>query len=720
MPKVFVMTDRDKETIFKSTSHPELIKLKSSNPDKYQEISKKIVDERLNELLPIYRRWQKNRVSMPMYEIAIGSIEGRLKSLDFSLYNSGVEGRRKLTEDFYKTCMCHSVDTILEASGKMTPDIQHAIKNLICRSASILYRTRQEFFNQIQKELGYSQTQLENLPLISFLPFANETIGVEWILQGDMDTLDDIVEDWFLLLRTDEVMFSSDTFLKSLRKHLGEGTFLKVILHHSMSIPSNNIMGLLRVLRGQDMDGFNLNGYTLKERVPFNRFIFGNGHMRYENYIYKNTAIPYLRSYTQLSSDILIDVLLQNKPKPDKSSKKHQRKIPQQYDILNLKLVNEEDLSKIISEIERINKQYDAQYLERILIATDVPADKFVIEPGSIYYNDFCLKSVKIEHAVSQAVLSKIDKKFTIVKNVSHSKLNIKSKKSLSQSFLFSPADDLSFLLAECERLSDKSYIASDVTFPLEGTFELPWKYVRFRDSLMYLIHPNPSKRATTTPFMFRHPEIARSYSDIIKYIEGRCDKFIVKSIDGVIVELKNFDSFRSMIPQFRQYCQSVSEGIETRLMPENKKDFSVGEFKKSREYQKSSYLNHLASFQIESRKIYRILELFSHAQSDSDWDEYGFLFTVKSVSSCSLVIFENATDVSRSTILFKIQTSLFDRAIEVIRTFFASDTVNKRQKLANGSLRFNSPAIVSYHRLNHTNFYDWKSNLTSILHSII
>lgn len=714
-----LMTDKD--IIFKSTSHPELIKLKSSDPHKYQEVSEKIVDKRLKELLPIYRRWQKNRTSMPMYEIAIGSIEGRLKSLDYSLYNSGAEGRRKLTEDFYNTCMCHSVDTILAALTQMTPDIQHAVKNLICRSASILYRTRQEVISHLQKELGYTQTKLDEQPLISFLPFANETIGLEWILQGDMDTLDDIIEDWVLLLCIDANMFSSESFLTSLRKHLGEDTFLKVILHTSRSIPSNkNIIGLIRLIRGQDTGGCNPIGYTLKDNVPFNRFIFGDGHMRYENYIYKNSAIPFLKSYAQFNSDIHIDILLQNQPKRVKTSNNHQRKIPKQYDILNLKLVNEEDLSKIIREIKRLNKQYNDRYLERVLIAKDVPADKFVIEPGSISYNDYCLKSVKIEQAVSQSVLSRIDKKFTIVKNLSQGKLNIRSKRALKKSFLFAPADDLSFLLAECERLSDNRYIASDVTFPLEGTFELPWKYVRFRDSLMYLIHPNPSKRATTSPFMFRHPEIARAYNDIIKYIEGRCDKFIVKSVDGVIVELKNFESFRSMIPQFREYCASVSEGIETRIMPENKKEFSVAEFKKSREYQKSPYLNHLASFQVQSRKIYRILELFTHAQSDSDWDEYGFIFTVKSFSTYSLVIFENATNVSRSSIIFKIQTSLFDRAIEVIRTFFASDTINKRQNLANGSIRFNSPAIVSYHRLNHTNFYDWKANFSSLLHRLL
>ena len=201
-----------------------------------------------------------------------------------------------------------------------------------------------------------------------------------------------------------------------------------------------------------------------------------------------------------------------------------------------------------------------------------------------------------------------------------------------------------------------------------------------------------------------------------MSYIEDRCPKFYVRAIDGVIVALLNFQSFQQMIPQFREYSHEIQGGIEE--LPYNKfsnsycsKDFSNLKFVK-----KSRYLSHLTSLQVPSRKIYRILERIIHAQADTDFDEFGFLFTVMEYRSYSIIIYENASDESRSSILFQVRTSEFDQAIEVIRSFFASSEANKRQRLAQSTIRIKSSAILSYRRIHHTNFHDWRSSLSSVL----
>ena len=125
----------EKEIIFKSTSHPELTELMVSDPQKYQELSQQVVESRLAELLPIFKRWQKNRISMTMYEVSLRSIESQLDVLDYSLYDAGIEGKHKLTQQFYDTCMCYPVEAIIEAAGKKSAVEFRRIKNLINRSA---------------------------------------------------------------------------------------------------------------------------------------------------------------------------------------------------------------------------------------------------------------------------------------------------------------------------------------------------------------------------------------------------------------------------------------------------------------------------------------------------------------------------------------------------------------------------------------------------------
>ena len=201
-----------------------------------------------------------------------------------------------------------------------------------------------------------------------------------------------------------------------------------------------------------------------------------------------------------------------------------------------------------------------------------------------------------------------------------------------------------------------------------------------------------------------------------MSYIEDRCPKFYVRAIDGVIVELLNFQTFQKMIPQFREYSSEIHGGIDELPYHKLRNSYSPKDFSNLKFVKKSRYLSHLTSLQVPSRKIYRILERIIHAQAETNFDEFGFLFTVMEYRSYSLLIYENASDESRSSILFQVRASEFEEAIEVIRSFFASSEANKRQRLAQSTIRIKSPSILAYRRIHHTNFYDWQANLSSIL----
>lgn len=334
-----------------------------------------------------------------------------------------------------------------------------------------------------------------------------------------------------------------------------------------------------------------------------------------------------------------------------------------------------------------------------------VRADELTLEDGVIYYDQYSLKTKRVKR-VSKDVLSKIDHTFHLIEDFSYSKNG-------DLRFHFYPPNDLSFLLSEIERLQAPLSITHSEDFPQNGRFLLPWKYVVFYDGIMYLEHPNTSKRGTLVPYQFRHTSILKSYRDILPYIESRCTQFDVEAKDGVIHRVYNFSSFTKMIPSFYEKVITSDDEIEV-----SKSSVSVG-----KTYTKSNFSNHikkikspyilfLSKKQSEHRFIYYLLESINHNSSETDYDEHGYLFTLKEWSGESTLIFENVTDESRSSIVFKVRSAHFDKAVEAIRRFLASDIKNKRQKLANGQIRINDSSVISINRIIHNDYYSWQSQV--------
>lgn len=365
--------------------------------------------------------------------------------------------------------------------------------------------------------------------------------------------------------------------------------------------------------------------------------------------------------------------------------------------------------SPTINEIQPNNT---GKKSDRSLIASNVKASQFKIRKSEISFSDqdnnkYYLRSVRIPENVNKEVLNHIEHTFTLIfDRTSTGRLDSELR------FIFKPANDLSFLLAEIERLSKNEDIEIDKSFPPTGEFEVPWRYVRFYDGVLMITHPNPSKRGTLTPFHFRNSDILKTFEDIRFYIENKNPKLRVNAADGVITGLLNFKDFISVISQYKDYENEEDIGFGKPLSPGNISGFLKDVFQRNTFIRKSPYLSYLATLQISEYKILYLLERVIHESGQVDTDEYGYLFVIKKTSAQMILLYENITDSSRSSIVFYVNPEEYVKAVEIIRKFLACEIKNKRQKLSFGQIQFNNPCIREVKRIKHTDLIDWKYNI--------
>lgn len=347
--------------------------------------------------------------------------------------------------------------------------------------------------------------------------------------------------------------------------------------------------------------------------------------------------------------------------------------------------------------------------IENIIIAKNVPASSFSVENGCIHYLNYCLKSKRIS-AIPSSVLAKIERNFTIRKDGQLSR----EPKAMSR-FIFEPATDLSVFLNEARKASCKlGRYTAYIDKPVEGygIFDLPWKYVLFREGYMYLIHPDAKGKDTINPFRYSHYSIHKTYSNFLPYIERYATKLRVEGHDGRITRLLNFEDFAKIFPHLTSYASMDDHELFIDKMRKNvNRAYTIEEFRKAHFAEKSKYLAYLQTIQHTDFKIYYLLENVVHESSELAHDEFGYLFTISDSPLSLTLLYENISDESRSSLIFNIRRSVYESAVTFIARFLASDEVNKRLKIARGQVRFNF-YIKSYDRISHTSYFEWRSRV--------
>lgn len=127
----------------------------------------------------------------------------------------------------------------------------------------------------------------------------------------------------------------------------------------------------------------------------------------------------------------------------------------------------------------------------------------------------------------------------------------------------------------------------------------------------------------------------------------------------------------------------------------------------------KSKYLDWLCSQQSDRYPIYYSIEVRTNSDLVNT-NEDAFIFILKTGMTQITIIYENTND-SCSTLVFKVEKSKLNDAIKEIHELLVSDTVNKREQIANGQLNYPLFTSNKFWRVLHTDFENWKEKITTL-----
>lgn len=720
-----------KEILKHKIIYPNLQDIKLSDPEKYREITETIILDKLSETLPYYNQWQSRNNEYPVYEASLTDLEDVLSKLDYSIYDMGLEGKRELTEYFYQVCSPYRFQDIVNIANSYDLDTSLKIKNLVNRSFRKFYSNRQRVLSNIKKYVP-NVLEKKNPSILNYMPFQNPKIGIEWLSQCKFLTLSEICEGWILLLCIDLDLFSPQTFFYDLIDFVGgENADLLIeklaIFLAGCPYKKHPFISIERQLLKRVAKYRRLFNKSHILSLPMRELKVKNNKLQYDVFTYllpyRLTKAQQILFKTKMDSLEEMSIVIPNESNSSETYFKFLFKNDEDKifrilnDILDLNSCsenkNETKVQQKSNEKKVPKDQKNPPYVgtnDRI-IAKSVMASELRFNENIITFTNtngitYSLRSVRINHNFNPNILEKINHKFNLVKDWSRKREGTKNE----HNFLFEPANDLSFLLAEIERLTQNQHVQTDKTFPQSGEFEIPWRFVKFFDGTLIIFHPNPSRRGTYTPFHFRNSDIIKSFEDIRPYIEKRSPKLRVQAEDGVITGLLNFKEFMSVVAQYKDWEEN--EDIDFIFPIRPNKDVSKEVFARNPIIKKSPYLSYLSSLQHGNFTIKYLLERVIHERGQIDTDEYGYLFTLKSKSYKMILLYENISDSSRSSILFYIDPCKHEESVEKIRKFLASDITNKRQRLLYRQVWTNDSCILMIKRIKHIELTDWKYNL--------
>lgn len=724
------------EIIKYKTGHPEWQNIKSSNPEEYQRLSRNAILNKFEQVLPHYLKWQRKIGGFIQYMQSIPSIIESLESIDLSMYERSAKGKKRETSKFFSNCISYGVEEIIDTIADFDEYRSLKIKNLINRAFQQYYSHRCNIVNNIQSLLDWDKKEVERIQLLAYIPFQNSIIGIDWMLRRTSPTMSELLEDWLTLLCFDTQLFLGDEFINRLKKALGEDITerlrKKLFIHIAKSENEHKIFNRIIKKYGRQINKYR--NLLCKGQIVED-IKFGDLHFNKRSIGFYKCRMPIQPALTQealtnleqtIDPTRLLSIFISAIPYNGVHSFRPIFNKDMEYLMGTIKNARNEasihQYESLKSDVQIKESRSDKKRSNDVvspkspshqlpILATNVPAFKFKIREGIIEYTInnmvYYFRSVKISQSAPESVLERIEHYFTLVKDRS-----IVVNDKVEGRFYFEPANDLSYLLAEIERLSTNQKFTEDKSFPQTGEFEVPWRFVHFYEGVLSITHPNPSKRGTFTPFHFRNSDILKSFEDIRLYIEKKSPKLRVQAADGVIIGLLNFKEFMSVISQYKDFEKEEDIGFGRPLNPGNLSGFTKEVFQRNSFIRKSPYLSYLATLHNTGYNILYLLERVIHESGQVDTDEYGYLFVIKKTAIQMILLYENITDSSRSSIVFYVDPENYTKAVEIIRKFLAGEIKNKRQKLAFGQIRFNNPCIREVKRIKHTDLIDWKYNI--------
>lgn len=261
--------------------------------------------------------------------------------------------------------------------------------------------------------------------------------------------------------------------------------------------------------------------------------------------------------------------------------------------------------------------------------------------------------------------------------------------------------------------------LKADANPPMSGRFFLAAKYIRFMDGYVWLYHPKyPGGADGHLPLRFDLKESRKVYSNITDYLIKRLPPIQVEAKNGCIVKVLSPLSLTECIDLIEHKSNTPSVSKDKVKPSVQRRDINKNEARTIIKDFKSRYLDYLCATQLDEFKVICCIEQRTTESGASD-TEYSFIFTIQTNSRKTLLVFENVNP-SRSTYAVEVNTSQYEECVDNVFAYFASDILNKRQKMASGELRINHPGIRNMKRLFHKDYLSWCNGIRNLRYSYL
>ena len=243
---------------------------------------------------------------------------------------------------------------------------------------------------------------------------------------------------------------------------------------------------------------------------------------------------------------------------------------------------------------------------------------------------------------------------------------------------------------------------------PLTGSFFLRWDKVDFFNGFYTVKHPDvPSKKAPI--YRIEDSNSRKAFNGISSLFMKKLPPLRVQSKNGRIVKILNKANLSQCISIMEHKVSApsiVSKKATDHAMLVEKKEISKTEAQNICKGLKSRYLDYLCAKQLDGYKVVCCIEHRVNSNGAISC-EYSFIFTIKETAKKIFLAYENSSE-SRCTYLLPVAQYSWNKSIEKIYDFFASNEVNKRQLMASRLVDLQLPGNYEYQRILHSDYLSW------------
>ena len=122
-----------------------------------------------------------------------------------------------------------------------------------------------------------------------------------------------------------------------------------------------------------------------------------------------------------------------------------------------------------------------------------------------------------------------------------------------------------------------------------------------------------------------------------------------------------------------------------------------------------TEYFNFLIAHQMKEYKVVPVVENVVHTIGKHYEDS--FMFTLKSHDGRPFIVVENV-NIARATMVFKVITEKYEKALLAVFDYVQSGIVNKRSAVRSSNIDFKNSGVVQCKSIDHDSLHEWKRSM--------